>query len=147
MLYTGQTHAELNAPSRNYDEMWVIMRFPTKKTKIEGAWHPELAPSADLFSLFQQLKTEGKWNSGAFETIYTPAFLRELAARPDAQRSLGYLFDKMQTGDIILLCSCYQESMCHRQIVRKLLEGAYAVATDKPDPYGCFTQYQALTGK
>jgi uncharacterized protein YeaO (DUF488 family) len=141
MLYTGQTHRELNKPSRHYDETWVIMRYPTRNTKITGEWHPELAPSQSLFSLFTKLQDDGKWNKIAFDTIYTPAFIRELAANKQAQASLNYLYAATQTKDIILLCSCYNETLCHRSIIQKLIEGAGAVMNNQPDPYGLYDQY------
>lgn len=129
MIYTGQTYREGNKPTRSYDEVWNIMRYPTKGIALQAAHHPELAPSERLYRRFLDLKEAGDWGPRAFREIYVPEFIRQMAADRKAGDSLNYLFrNRAEAGkSILLLCSCADESLCHRSIVAGLLdtEGEY----------------------
>ena len=124
MIYTGQTYREGNKPSRHYDEMWSIMRSPTKGLKNPTIHHPELAPSKILFERFLQLKEVGDWCPRAFKEIYVPEYIRQVANDEKARATLNYLWQMNKEGqkDIILLCSCVDEETCHRSIVKGLLD-------------------------
>jgi uncharacterized protein YeaO (DUF488 family) len=123
MIYTGQTYKEGNKPSRQYDEVWNIMRYPTKGIALPSVHHPELAPSELLYRRYLELKEVGEWGPKAFKEIYVPEYIRQMAASREAGDSLNYLFKNRGSGkDILLLCSCADESTCHRSIVSGLLD-------------------------
>lgn len=123
MIYTGQTHKEGNKPSRRYDEMWSIMRYPTQGLACTTIHHPELAPSPKLFDTFRELQAAKNWNPETFRSIYVPTYIREIAENKKARASLNYLYQNKDSGrEIILLCSCAKEELCHRSIVYGLLD-------------------------
>ena len=125
MIYFGQTHTEGNKPTRRYDMAWTIMRFPTKGLRIHTEQHPELSPSRELYAKCQEWKDEGIWSPELFEERYVPEFIHELARNMIAVGALNYLYQNRNKKDIILLCGCADEQMCHRRVVRSLLIGAH----------------------
>ncbi|MCM1215076.1 MAG: DUF488 domain-containing protein [Lachnospiraceae bacterium] len=106
-------------------EAWVVMR--TRKYMKPGYYHvPELSPSWDLFSTYQQLYKSGRWNREVFDSIYLPRFLEEMKTK-EARSYLNYLWKQDKAGVIVQIgCSCQDETMCHRSIVGGLLEGVGA---------------------
>ena len=141
MIYTGQTYTEGNKPSRHYDEMWNIMLYPTQGLQFVTSHHPELAPSQDIYNHYQELKKCGQWTQWSFENWYVPAFLKEIASRPSAVQSLNYLFNHRFDKEIILLCACPKDSMCHRSIIRGMLAGACCHVSKGKDVEGISYEY------
>ena len=128
MIYFGNTHADGNKPTRHYDEMWSIMRYPTKNLKCKVVNHPELAPSQDLFNYYQNV-LKNNWNKRTFTDLYLPRFMAE---HQDQQfkDTLNYLYKICNDKDIILMCSCFKDELCHRSIIRGMLAGACAEFKD-----------------
>ena len=139
----------MKALNMHYDELWFIMRsmdwFYRKKVgdrfkrysdveinqkNYQLLMQPtvqiidELSPSKDLFTWFMVTKNNGKWNETAFHDVYVPRFLREMSSQQDSKDRLNELWSLDKQGKTILLvCSCQEESMCHRSIIAGLLHG------------------------
>ena len=150
MIYTGQSYKEGNKPSRKYDEMWTVMCSPTKGLKKRTENHPELAPSPELFQQFLSAKRKGGDIKLFFQNEFEDTFLHELAEREEARKSFEYLFNNRNNKDIILMCSCAKDSICHRSILRGILAGAAAsvtggrmdgIALEGTTRLSCFTKY------
>jgi uncharacterized protein YeaO (DUF488 family) len=83
-------------------------------------WLPELAPSAPLVSwALSKPWTPQRWAS--FEKRY----VREMS-QPAARRLIALLAALSATSDFSVGCYCENEAVCHRSILRRLLEQAHA---------------------
>ena len=125
MLFIGNTYKVGNEPHRTYDEVWNIMRFPTKGLRMEMDWHVELAPSRELFFDYKTLKDRNLWTKELFEDWYVPRYIEEIKHNGKAKKALNYLYLNSIQKDIILCCSCYDEELCHRWIVKNLVLETY----------------------
>lgn len=104
----------------SYDECWVIVR--SLKNPINGTQHhPELSPSIPLFYGYLSWRKQGKWNKTTFETQYAPRFLEQLSQDKEARNSLNKLFVESKTKNILLVCFCPDEQLCHRSIIAGIL--------------------------
>ena len=113
--------------SSNYDEIWAIMRSDkqvpnAKNTLVKHV--PLLSPSSDLFHKYLDLKSKGQWTREAFKTSYLSQFLTEMYT-PAVFELLKELYIMSKTQNILLLCACKEESMCHRSIIAGILQGMY----------------------
>ena len=130
-----------------FDTAYAIMRFykPSGTGWIKHL--PVLSPDTRLFQTFRQLQSEGKWNEDAFQKVYVPRFLSQIASDPMAADALNDLFRRSKAGESIgLCCTCTNEKSCHRSIIAGLLQGADAdvrLASGK-DFSTYFEQYKAL---
>lgn len=119
MLYTGSIK---DIDPSKYDEIWVIVRKLCNVKTGGNIYHvPQLAPSYDLVNRYLSWKDQGIWNKDQFDTVYTPQFLDEMKS-PIAQQYLNLLRTKSKEKDILICCFCSDESMCHRSIVKQLVE-------------------------
>lgn len=115
----------------HYDEIWFIMRsvkqFQTQIDKYANVYHvPNLSPSYKLFSSYLTAKEIGKWNQENFDKTYVPKFLWEIHEK-EPRRDLNLLFYKSKAGKkILVICSCSDETLCHRSIVGGLMLGVGA---------------------
>lgn len=134
---------DLNKP---YDELWFVMRsmdwFLYEKSKLpfenydktklnkrnyELLMQPnvkvirDLSPSKDLFSFYLGSKRRGDWNMDTFLQKYVPAFLNYINCE-DGRDRLNELWrlDKVKKS-VLIVCSCQNESMCHRSILAGIL--------------------------
>lgn len=110
-----------------FDSAYAIMRFykPSGTGWIQHL--PVLSPDVALFRTFRQLQAEGKWNEAAFQNIYVPRFLKQMASDPAAVHALNDLFLRSKYGERIgLCCTCVNENACHRSIIAGMLQGAGA---------------------
>lgn len=124
MIYTGS----FKDISSEYDEVWLIVRSIRSLTQIPKVdtlvLHvPQLSPSQDLFKCYLSWRNQGLWNKETFETYYKPRFLKEMEGE-DAQRVLNLLTNKAKTKNILLVCFCEDESICHRSLVYSLIPSA-----------------------
>lgn len=77
-------------------------------------WYPNLAPSAELMALGQQVLTDADW------TRFTRKFKAEMAL-PEASRSLDLLAALSRGANFSLGCYCEHEARRHRSVLRTLL--------------------------
>lgn len=147
--------------SSEYDEIWFIVRslktlpmvFGVKTMQVLG-----LAPSEELFYKFLGWKKNNEWNEETFEKYYVPRFLWEMQSEV-AINTLKSLYELGKEKDILLVCYCKEEKMCHRSIVAGILQGMSneqeplerikIVGKDFPcDDYsGYYEQYKKLNNK
>lgn len=116
------------------DEVWVIVRSlknalptfwnedSTVRTDLDVYHVPQLSPSVDLFHSYLRWRDEGIWNEETFQEKYVPQFLNEMHGE-EQKRFLNILFQKAQQKEILLLCFCPDETLCHRSIVLGLIQG------------------------
>ena len=118
MLYSGSFK---DIDCDKYDGIWLIVRSLKSVPAGNNIYHvPQLSPSPDLFHKYLSLREAGKWNTKAFDEIYTPQFLKEMQS-PEAFRYLNILANKAKTKDILIACYCKDERMCHRSLVKKCI--------------------------
>ena len=111
----------------NYDEVWIIVRSIKDKSflsKYNNVFHvPELSPSMELFMCYLSWKHGDVWDKYKFDNNYLPMFLKEMTEKSATQK-LNELYFKDKAGkNILLICFCEIEEMCHRSIVGGLLQG------------------------
>ena len=75
-----------------------------------------------LFTEFLNKKKSGQWNKEMFENWYKPRFLREMCSDEKSIAMLQRLKKEGKTKNILCCCYCQDESMCHRSIIRQLLD-------------------------
>ena len=107
-----------------YDEIWIIVRSLKGGTPQTGnCYHvPVLSPSWDLFKDYCSWANAGIWNKDCFMEQYAPRFLKEMKST-EAKQALNSLYFKSKNSNILLVCFCSNETMCHRSIVFGLLQG------------------------
>lgn len=130
-----------------FNSTYAIMRFykPAGTGWIEHL--PVLSPDTALFRTFRQLQSEGRWDGEAFQKVYVPRFLSQMASDPNAADALNDLFRRSKRGESIgLCCTCIDENACHRSIIAGLLQGAGAdvMLTSGKSFSAYFDQYRAL---
>lgn len=111
--------------SSNYDEIWLIVRSLKQIPQINtNVFHvPQLSPSPELFKSYLSWRNQGLWSKDTFEKYYKPRFLQEMK-KVEAQTYLNLLIEKAKTKDILLVCYCQDESMCHRSLIYSLVPSA-----------------------
>ena len=128
MVFTGQVaNVARTVVDYGIDEVWVIVRSYKQKLKdIAGTpiLHvPELSPSPELFQVYLSLKNRNQWDAEAFKNTYVPRFLHEMLDET-ARHWLTQLVNATKNGKrTLLLCYCQEEALCHRSIVKGLLQG------------------------
>lgn len=108
------------------DEAWIIvrsMRTPIQLS-VDTIWVPDLSPSRELFTDYLTWKNKGDWNEETFQTQYRPRFLQEMAQNPNSRAILNRLFKASRIKNILALCYCANESLCHRSLIKALIEEA-----------------------
>lgn len=120
MLYTGSIR---DIDKTKYDEIWIIVRSLGNISTGENVYHvPQLSPSYNLFYDYRNWVKQGIWCKKQFNDVYKPRFLEEMKS-DTAQQYLNLLRESCKTKDILICCFCNEESMCHRSIVKELIEG------------------------
>ncbi len=93
----------------------LVMRLWPRGVRKErvDAWDRGLAPTRELLSEFQ---------AGAIDwPEYARRFTAEMAVRPDSIESLAALRERAATETITVMCSCKDESRCHRTLLQELV--------------------------
>ena len=114
-----------------YDEVWFIVRslkngLPKPLTETQQYYHvPQLSPSWDLFKDYYSWANAGIWNKDCFMERYVPRFLKQMKEE-ESKQFLNALYFKAKTKNILLVCFCQNEELCHRSIVFGLLQGVGA---------------------
>lgn len=120
-LYTGSFRS---IKPEEYDEIWLIVRGlkAMPKDPIGNIFHvPLLSPSKQLWHRHLDMKKSGIWNESTFLSHFAADFLREML-EPEPMAKLRELHQKTKTQAILCACYCTDESICHRSLVRKILE-------------------------
>ena len=81
-----------------------------KKTQV-SAWERELGPSLELLREFQK---KGNWEE------YARRYRAEMRSKPEFLKTWA---GRAREETITLLCSCKDETRCHRSLLKKILEG------------------------
>lgn len=121
MLYSGSFRS---IQPDQYDQIWLCVRSlkAMPKNPYGNIFHiPELSPSTQLFFEALNLKKAGKWNNDTFNTIYLPKFVEELK-QPAAYQKLEELVELSRSKNILIVCYCSNESLCHRRILKTYVE-------------------------
>lgn len=119
MIYTG-TPENI---SDKYDEIWFVVRRlkPFQKTERCVYKHvPDLAPSDKLLNWALAHKRNCTFSKKLFDCEYTPRYIEEIYSNPNALNLINYL--KTTDKCILLVCYCAREDICHRSILKKLIE-------------------------
>ena len=114
--------------NNTYDEVWIIVRsLKAGIPKTGNCYHvPVLSPSWDLFKDYRDWANTGTWDKECFKKQYVPRFLKEMKSA-EAKQALNNLYFKDKAGkNILLVCFCTDETMCHRSIIIGLLQGVGA---------------------
>lgn len=111
--------------NNSYDEVWIIVRSLKGGTPQTGnCYHiPQLSPLWDLFVDYRDWAKKGIWNEECFMKRYVPRFLKQMHSA-EAKYWLNLLYKKSKEGkNILLVCFCPNEKLCHRSIILGLLQG------------------------
>lgn len=108
----------------SYDEVWIIVRSLKGGTpQVGNCYHvPVLSPDWNLFKDYRKWADANAWNKECFMERYVPRFLKQMKT-PEAKQALNSLYFKSKNSNILLVCFCPNEEMCHRSIVFGLLQG------------------------
>ncbi len=106
------------------DEVWCIVRnlkdgLPHAECIVRHI--PELSPSWELYSQYCKYKKALKWTQKMFDEWYTPRFLEEMQ-KSEAIFALDILIENAKEKDILCVCYCPLENMCHRKLIKKLVD-------------------------
>jgi uncharacterized phage-like protein YoqJ/uncharacterized protein YeaO (DUF488 family) len=117
MLFTGSIR---DIDPLKYDEIWVIVRSLGSVKTGGNIYHiPQLSPSTELFHDYLTWKKQGIWNQQCFNERYTPRFLKEMEKQNEM---LNLLRQRSKEKNILICCFCDNENMCHRSLVKALVE-------------------------
>ena len=86
---------------------------------IYDVWFPNLSPGEKLLKKTFPVKDEKSWR------VFKRKFLAEMKS-PGAKRDLDLLAALSHQSDFSIGCYCENESVCHRSILRELLENSGA---------------------
>jgi uncharacterized protein YeaO (DUF488 family) len=92
----------------------IMRRWPRgiKKTAVDS-WEPDLGPSLPLLTDYRQGRID--WPALA------QRYRQEMAGRPEALAKAAAM---VKAGDVTLLCSCLDETQCHRTLLKEILESS-----------------------
>ncbi len=90
----------------------IMRRWPRgiKKTAVD-TWEPDLGPSLPLLTDYRKGKID--WPALA------QRYRQEMKGRPEALAKAAAL---AKAGDVTLLCSCQDETRCHRTLLKEILD-------------------------
>lgn len=126
--------------NNSYDEIWIIVRsLKNGIPQIGNCYHvPQLSPLWDLFRDYCDWSKKGIWNEKCFMERYVPRFLKQMHST-EAKYWLNLLYNKSKEGkNILLVCFCSNEKLCHRSIVCGLLQGVGSITS--ADDYSHYYQ-------
>lgn len=117
MLYTGSIK---DITKSVYDEVWIIVRSLGNIKTGANIYHvPQLSPSKELFNDYLSWRDQGIWNKEQFDKVYAPRFYKEMESQ---KQLISDLAIKSIKQDILIVCFCENENICHRSLVKKLVE-------------------------
>lgn len=125
MDYIGNRNKNLS----NIHEVWLIVRKPPKTPVTFGDIPvkvvPELSPKQELLDDYLRLKSIGMWNKDTFNNIYVPRFLNGLRSDEDSRNKLNELYALSLHKNVMIMCFCGDEEMCHRSVIYGLITAIY----------------------
>lgn len=129
--------------NNTYDEAWLIVRSLKAMPKCNvPVFHvPQLSPSWDLFKDYLSWSKLNLWNKQCFMEHYVPRFLEEMKTQ-EARDILNSLYFKARDKNILLVCFCPNEELCHRSIVFGLLQGVGAETNGSNDYRHYYSMYK-----
>lgn len=108
----------------NYDQIWLCVRSLKQMPNNPNGniiHVPVLSPSQKLFYHHLDLKNKGLWNSESFEKDFAPKFLQEML-QPEPLAKLKELAELVKTKNILVVCYCKEEHLCHRSLIYQIIE-------------------------
>lgn len=123
MIYIGNIH-DIDILHRDWDKKYAIVRSYKNQTCIFEQ-KAILSPSTELFFTYRKLIKYCKWNKDSVDKYYVPKFLQQMQGREEKD-ALNQLYVMSKTQNILLVCFCENEDLCHRSIIAGLLSGAGA---------------------
>ncbi len=81
-----------------------------------------LSPSNKLLYDTLNMKKHGELNQKSFDENYAPRFLNEMLGSKQAMEKLRELAELSKTKNILIACFCPDENLCHRSLVKKIVE-------------------------
>lgn len=105
-----------------YDEVWFVVRRLkpiSSDCKVTIKHVPELSPSEDLLNWALAKKKKLAFNKEAFINEYKPRFIKEMS-NPVSYQLIKYLANADKK--ILLVCYCKREDICHRSILKELIQ-------------------------
>lgn len=122
MMISIGTYKDIDS---KYDQIWFIMRSirnipQVNNTKVLHI--PELSPSPNLFRKYIYWREQKDWGKKLFEQSYVPKFLADMQS-PEAVLMLEELYKLGHDTNILLVCSCKDNLLCHRKVVMSLIAG------------------------
>jgi uncharacterized protein YeaO (DUF488 family) len=111
-----------DADATDGQRLLVMRLWPrgVRKERVD-AWDKGLAPTRELLTDFQYGTID--WPA------YAQRFALEMAERPDSIESLANLRERAATETITVLCSCKDESRCHRTLLQELVDDSFPVSS------------------
>mgnify|MGYP001186605444 CR=1 FL=1 len=111
-IFTKRVYDNLDADGYRLLEMRMWPRG-VRKERVDG-WDRGLAPSRTLLTAFKCGQID--W------TQYALRFTLEMKRRPDSIKSIARLRECAKGSIVTVLCSCKNESRCHRTLLKDLVE-------------------------
>jgi uncharacterized phage-like protein YoqJ/uncharacterized protein YeaO (DUF488 family) len=135
----GITFGTLRDITAEYDEVWCIVRslknMPSAMREGQIVRHvPDLSPSSDLFHKYLKWKKTGCFNHEKFVNEYVPVFLEEMHSIK-AVKALNFLYAIGKEKNVLCVCYCPTEELCHRSIICGLLQGVGGVEVHNSNDY------------
>lgn len=121
MLYTGSFK---NIDPDRYDEIWIVVRQLSavpRNPKGNIRHVRTLSPSKRLLFESKDAQHRKIWDQAYFDTVYAPAFLREMLGSPYAMDMLDQLAKLSKEKNVLIACYCADGSQCHRSLIRKII--------------------------
>ena len=125
MLYTGSFRS---IRPDDYDQIWLCVRSlkHMPKNPNQNIFHvPILSPSFELFKATLELKQAKKWNKDIFDKWFAPRFAHEMLT-PEAQAKLKELAELSKIKNILIVCYCPDENLCHRSVLKFIIDKMHA---------------------
>ena len=113
-----------NIKPDDYDQIWICVRSLKQmpKNPKNNIFHvPLLSPSQNLFFKHLDWKKQGIWDKDKFDKEFAPQFLQEML-QPEPLAKLQELAELVKTQDILIVCYCGDESLCHRKLIRQIID-------------------------
>lgn len=105
------------------DEIWYIVRSLKPMKSINGVVSKHislLSPSTELFYQKEQFRKKCQWSKNVFDIYFKPKFIEEIKANNEAVSLIKHLATTEKR--ILLVCYCSREDMCHRSIIKELID-------------------------
>lgn len=134
MLHTGNFR---DIKPDNYDQIWLCVRSLQQmpRNPNNNIFHvPLLSPSKELFFKHLNLKKANQWNKENFDKVFAPGFLQEML-QPEPLDKLQELANLIKTQEILVVCYCGDETLCHRSLIKQIINMINSEDIDTDDAH------------